>query len=108
MGTVRQFDTRALNDHDEPLIELGTEIKSVCINPVRPHLIAVACGHEFIEVHDRRMIWEEAQMMLCPPHLDVGWLNRKKMNDRRRGPFSSSIHTTCVSFGSTGKFLVGT
>ena len=107
-GTVRQFDTRALNDHDEPLIDLNTEIKSVCINPVRPYLIAVACGHEFIEVFDRRMIWQEAQMMLCPPHLDIGWRNRKKMNARRRGPFSSSIHTTCVSFGSTGKFLVGT
>ncbi|QDZ20077.1 WD40 repeat domain-containing protein [Chloropicon primus] len=104
-GTVLQFDCRCLQEpahlvtcraHGAPR---PVEVKFVSINPVRPYQLATACGDEYVRVYDRRMLSrsdrDDPLMKLTPPHLAVNGSERKRLT-----------HTTCVSFGSTGRRLV--
>lgn len=108
-GNVLQFDCRSLREpvplfqcrarYDRTLVE----VKHLSINPVNPHLLALACGDPFVRVHDRRMASREPLLMLCPPHLALAAGSGSGRGSRawRCGHH----HTTCVSFGSTGRRL---
>ena len=99
-GTVRQFDSRALRDssvlfacRDEA--DRAIELKFLSINPVRTHQVALACGDPFIRVYDRRMPGAPF-LLLCPPHMCL---------DRSGGRRRPHHHTTCVSWGVSGRRL---
>jgi hypothetical protein len=65
---IRQYDTRLSDQkaYGSPnvLINLATagprggliECKGVDVNPIAPHLMAVACGDPFVRVFDRRRV----------------------------------------------------
>ncbi len=72
---------------------------------VNQHLLAVACSDPYVRLYDRRMLSPTSPssaaavplLELAPPHLQLGvW------HDGR----PKTSHTTCVSFGSTGRRLL--
>ena len=122
-GTVRQHDTRCLGDRGGKILITAreddtcmtrpnhrtivpVEVKSVAINKVAPHQIALACGDPFVRVYDRRKLSlshniaaSRPLIKLTAPHL--------LLQGTRAAKFEGT-HTTCVSFGATGRRVVAT
>nr|BAN20982.1 WD and tetratricopeptide repeat protein [Riptortus pedestris] len=66
-GIIRQFDLRVqhscLKNEKNVLVDLRTylcdsfvEAKCICVNPLRPELLAVGANDPYIRIYDRRMI----------------------------------------------------
>ncbi|EFN53955.1 hypothetical protein CHLNCDRAFT_136223 [Chlorella variabilis] len=121
-GFVRQYDTRLptsqQRDFDSPNALLAvrakgrfSELKSLGLNPARPHLLAVAAADPLLRVYDRRMLTAGAPegrgaggaplLALAPPHLALCAAGAG-------GGRPSRMHATHLAFGNRGDKLVAT
>lgn len=117
-GLVRQYDTRENMSEEQrtsqsyPNVVFGVaprETKSVAINPVRTHEMAVACDTPYVQILDRRKMTmsspesqsgspTKAVLELCPPHLC------KELHRPRK----AYAGCTFATYGSSGQKLVAT
>jgi len=113
-GTVRQFDKRLpvsdqrTYESHTVLIQVAphgrpTELKSLAINTVQPHQVAVAAGDSTVRIYDRRMLsliapqspgHSSPLLDLTPPHLQPGLYKGR------------ARHATYVRFGNRGDKVV--
>ncbi|KAL4428996.1 hypothetical protein ABPG77_006035 [Micractinium sp. CCAP 211/92] len=121
-GAVRQFDTRVptsqQRDYESPNMLLAVkhkgrsaELKSLNLNPAKPHQLVVGASDPYVRVFDRRKLSTGSPerghppaapvLSLAPPHLALCAAGGG-------GGRHSRMHATYVAFGNRGDKVIAT